>query len=41
MSAVVSVATNEIQRDSGLYHAILERFMSRGTVDMQPAHSAT
>jgi Co/Zn/Cd efflux system component len=43
MSAVVSVATNETQHDSGFYHAILERFqgLSHVTVEVQPAHSAT
>jgi len=42
MSAVVSVATNETQRDSGFYHAALKRFkgLSHLTVEVQPAHSA-
>ncbi|WP_158904505.1 CDF family Co(II)/Ni(II) efflux transporter DmeF [Burkholderia sp. L27(2015)] len=40
MSAVVSVATNEPQRDSRFYHAIFERFkgLSHVTVEVQPSH---
>jgi len=42
MSAVVSVATSESQRDSRFYHAVLERFrgLSHVTVEVQPAHTA-
>ncbi|SKD06057.1 CDF family Co(II)/Ni(II) efflux transporter DmeF [Paraburkholderia hospita] len=42
MSAVVSVATSECQRDSRFYHAVLERFrgLSHVTVEVQPAHTA-
>ena len=42
MSAVVSVATNETQHDSGFYHAILERFkgLSHVTVEVQPPRAA-
>jgi cation diffusion facilitator family transporter len=38
MSAVVSVATSESQRDSRFYHAVLERFkgLSHVTVEVQP-----
>jgi hypothetical protein len=38
MSAVVSVATDETQRDSRFYHAVLERFkgLSHVTVEVQP-----
>jgi cation diffusion facilitator family transporter len=40
MSAVVSVATGEPQRDSRFYHAVLERFkgLSHVTVEVQPLH---
>jgi cation diffusion facilitator family transporter len=43
MSAVVSVATNEPQRDSRFYHAVLERFkgLSHVTVEVQPSHAGT
>lgn len=43
MSAVVSVATGEAQRDSRFYHAVLERFkgLSHVTVEVQPSHAAT
>lgn len=39
MSAVVSVATSESQRDSRFYHTVLERFkgLSHVTVEVQPA----
>jgi cation diffusion facilitator family transporter len=39
MSAVVSVVTNEPQRDSRFYHAVLERFkgLSHITVEVQPS----
>ncbi|WP_207003366.1 CDF family Co(II)/Ni(II) efflux transporter DmeF [Trinickia mobilis] len=42
MSAVVSVATSESQRDSRFYHAVLERFMglSHVTVEVQPSQVA-
>ncbi|MDR5746783.1 CDF family Co(II)/Ni(II) efflux transporter DmeF [Caballeronia sp. LZ029] len=42
MSAVVSVATGESQRDSRFYHAALERFngLSHVTVEVQPLQSA-
>ena len=42
MSAVVSVATQELRRDSRFYHAILDRFkgLSHITVEVQPAHVA-
>jgi cation diffusion facilitator family transporter len=42
MSAVVSVAASESQRDSRFYHAVLERFrgLSHVTVEVQPAHTA-
>jgi len=42
MSAVVSVATNEPQRDSRFYHGVLERFkgLSHVTVEVQPSHAA-
>jgi cation diffusion facilitator family transporter len=42
MSAVVSVATSESQRDSRFYHAVLERFkgLSHVTVEVQPSHAA-
>jgi hypothetical protein len=42
MSAVVSVATGEPQRDSRFYHAVLERFkgLSHVTVEVQPSHAA-
>ncbi|SDH58131.1 cation diffusion facilitator family transporter [Paraburkholderia phenazinium] len=42
MSAVVSVATTESQRDSRFYHAVLERFkgLSHVTVEVQPSHAA-
>jgi cation diffusion facilitator family transporter len=38
MSAVVSVATDETQRDSRFYHAVLGRFkgLSHVTVEVQP-----
>jgi cation diffusion facilitator family transporter len=41
MSAVVSVATSEPQRDSRFYHAVLERFkgLSHVTVEVQPAQA--
>jgi cation diffusion facilitator family transporter len=41
MSAVVSVATNEAQRDSRFYHAVLQRFkgLSHVTVEVQPAQA--
>jgi Co/Zn/Cd efflux system component len=41
MSAVVSVATSESQRDSRFYHALLDRFkgLSHVTVEVQPAHA--
>jgi cation diffusion facilitator family transporter len=41
MSAVVSVATDEPQRDSCFYHAVLERFkgLSHITVEVQPSHA--
>ncbi|MFL9964616.1 CDF family Co(II)/Ni(II) efflux transporter DmeF [Paraburkholderia sediminicola] len=41
MSAVVSVATGEPQRDSRFYHAVLERFngLSHVTVEVQPAQA--
>ena len=43
MSAVVSVATGEAERDSRFYHAVLERFkgLSHVTVEVQPSHAAT
>jgi cation diffusion facilitator family transporter len=39
MSAVVSVATNEAQRDSRFYHAVLGHFkgLSHVTVEVQPS----
>jgi cation diffusion facilitator family transporter len=42
MSAVVSVATDEIQRDSRFYHAVLGRFkgLSHVTVEVQPSQAA-
>jgi cation diffusion facilitator family transporter len=42
MSAVISVATNESQRDSRFYHAVLERFkgLSHVTVEVQPSQAA-
>jgi Co/Zn/Cd efflux system component len=42
MSAVVSVATNELHRDSRFYHAVLKRFkgLSHVTVEVQPAQAA-
>jgi cation diffusion facilitator family transporter len=42
MSAVVSVATCESQRDSRFYHAVLKRFkgLSHVTVEVQPAQTA-
>ncbi|HEX7909479.1 MAG TPA: CDF family Co(II)/Ni(II) efflux transporter DmeF [Paraburkholderia sp.] len=42
MSAVVSVATGEPQRDSRFYHAVLERFkgLSHVTVEVQPSRAA-
>ncbi|KAK47008.1 cation transporter [Caballeronia jiangsuensis] len=42
MSAVVSVATGEPQRDSRFYHAVLERFtgLSHVTVEVQPSQAA-
>ena len=42
MSAVVSVATDETQRDSRFYHAVLRRFkgLSHVTVEVQPLQSA-
>jgi cation diffusion facilitator family transporter len=42
MSAVVSVATGEPQRDSRFYHAALERFkgLSHVTVEVQPLQAA-
>jgi cation diffusion facilitator family transporter len=42
MSAVVSVATSESQRDSRFYHAVLERFngLSHVTVEVQPSRAA-
>lgn len=42
MSAVVSVATSEAQRDSRFYHAVLERFkgLSHVTVEVQPSQVA-
>jgi cation diffusion facilitator family transporter len=42
MSAAVSVATDEPQRDSRFYHAVLERFkgLSHVTVEVQPSHAA-
>jgi cation diffusion facilitator family transporter len=42
MSAVVSVATSESQRDSRFYHALLERFkgLSHVTVEVQPSRAA-
>ncbi|REG48739.1 cation diffusion facilitator family transporter [Paraburkholderia sp. BL6669N2] len=42
MSAVVSVATDETQRDSRFYHALLGRFMglSHVTVEVQPLQTA-
>ena len=42
MSAVVSVATSESQRDSRFYHAVLERFkgLSHVTVEVQPSQVA-
>ncbi|MCC8402980.1 CDF family Co(II)/Ni(II) efflux transporter DmeF [Paraburkholderia sp. MMS20-SJTN17] len=41
MSAVVSVATGEPQRDSRFYHAVLRRFegLSHVTVEVQPARA--
>ena len=41
MSAVVSVATSESQRDSRFYHAVLGRFkgLSHVTVEVQPLTS--
>ncbi|CAB3791740.1 CDF family Co(II)/Ni(II) efflux transporter DmeF [Paraburkholderia fynbosensis] len=41
MSAVVSVATSESQRDSRFYHAVLQRFkgLSHVTVEVQPAQA--
>src|SRR5579864_73342 len=42
MSAVVSVATGEPQRDSRFYHAALKGFkgLSHVTVEVQPSHAA-
>lgn len=42
MSAVVSVATSESERDSRFYHAELERFtaLSHVTVEVQPSQAA-
>ena len=42
MSAVVSVATDETQRDSRFYHEVLERFkgLSHVTVEVQPLRAA-
>jgi hypothetical protein len=42
MSAVVSVATNESQRNPSFYHAALKRFkgLSHVTVEVNPAHAA-
>ena len=42
MSAVVSVATGEPQRDSRFYHAVLERFkgLSHVTVEVRPSQAA-
>ncbi|SEB21046.1 CDF family Co(II)/Ni(II) efflux transporter DmeF [Paraburkholderia sartisoli] len=42
MSAVVSVATSESQRDSRFYHAVLGRFkgLSHVTVEVQPSQAA-
>jgi cation diffusion facilitator family transporter len=42
MNAVISVATNESQRDSRVYHAVLERFkgLSHVTVEVQPSQAA-
>jgi cation diffusion facilitator family transporter len=42
MSAVVSVATGETERDSRFYHSVLERFkgLSHVTVEVQPSHAA-
>jgi hypothetical protein len=42
MSAVVSVATSESERDSRFYHAVLERFtgLSHVTVEVQPSQAA-
>jgi hypothetical protein len=39
MSALVSVATSESQRDSRFYHAVLKRFkgLSHITVEVQPS----
>jgi cation diffusion facilitator family transporter len=41
MSAVVSVATSESQRDSRFYHAVLRRFkgLSHVTVEVQPSQA--
>ena len=41
MSAVVSVATDESQRDARFYHAVLQRFkgLSHVTVEVQPAQA--
>jgi cation diffusion facilitator family transporter len=41
MSAVVSVATSDSQRDSRFYHAVLQRFkgLSHVTVEVQPANA--
>ena len=42
MSAVVSVATSELQRSPGFYHAALKRFkgLSHVTVEVNPTHVA-
>jgi cation diffusion facilitator family transporter len=42
MSAVVSVATSEFERDSRFYHAVLERFkgLSHVTVEVHPSQAA-
>ncbi|WNC93138.1 CDF family Co(II)/Ni(II) efflux transporter DmeF [Paraburkholderia sp. FT54] len=42
MSAVVSVATSESQRDSRFYHAVLRRFkgLSHVTVEVRPSYAA-
>jgi hypothetical protein len=41
MSAVVSVATNEPQRNPGFYHLAIKRFkgLSHVTVEVNPTHA--
>jgi Co/Zn/Cd efflux system component len=42
MSAVLSVATNQSQRDARFYHVVLERLkgLSHLTVEVQPSHAS-